>query len=61
MCPRFVHKREKEIQNIVQSISDLNVIFKDLAQMVSEQVMLLGFILVVQSRELIILSIFRVK
>ena len=60
MCPRFVHKREQEIQNIVQSISDLNVIFKDLAQMVSEQVML-GFILVVQSRELIILSIFRVK
>lgn len=34
---RFVHKREQEIQNIVQSISDLNVIFKDLAQMVSEQ------------------------
>jgi len=34
---RFVQKREQEIQTIVQSISDLNVIFKDLAQMVSEQ------------------------
>lgn len=34
---RFVQKREQEINHIVQSISDLNVIFKDLAQMVAEQ------------------------
>ena len=37
MC-RFLRKREQEISSIVQSIEDLNTIFKDLAQMVSEQV-----------------------
>ena len=35
---KFVQHREKEIQNIVQSISDLNTIFKELASMVTEQV-----------------------
>ena len=35
---RFVEQREKEIQNIVKSISDLNTIFKELATMVTEQV-----------------------
>lgn len=34
---RFVQQREKEIQSVVKSISDLNVIFKDLASMISEQ------------------------
>ena len=33
-----VRQREREIQKIVQSISELNTIFKDLASMVSEQV-----------------------
>ena len=35
---KYVQQREKEIQNIVQSISDLNTIFKELASMVTEQV-----------------------
>lgn len=35
---KFVHQREKEIQTIVQSISDLNTIFRDLATMIAEQV-----------------------
>ena len=35
---RYVKHREKEIQQIVQSISDLNTIFKELASMVTEQV-----------------------
>jgi len=34
---RFVEQREKEIQSIVKSISDLNSIFKELATMVTEQ------------------------
>jgi len=34
---QFVRQREKEIQSVVKSISDLNVIFKELASMVSEQ------------------------
>jgi len=34
----LVRQREREIQKIVQSISELNTIFKDLASMVSEQV-----------------------
>ena len=34
----MVRKREREIQKIVQSISELNTIFKDLATMVTEQV-----------------------
>ena len=34
----FVQQREREIQNIVKSISDLNTIFKELATMVTEQV-----------------------
>lgn len=34
---RFVEQREKEISQIVHSIADLNVIFKDLAGMVAEQ------------------------
>lgn len=33
----FVEQREREIQNIVKSISDLNIIFKELATMVTEQ------------------------
>ena len=32
-----LERREKEINEIVRGISDLNMIFKDLAQMVSEQ------------------------
>ena len=35
---KFVQHREKEIIQIVQSISDLNTIFKELASMVTEQV-----------------------
>ena len=35
---KFVQQREKEIHSIVQSISDLNIIFKELASMVTEQV-----------------------
>ena len=34
----IVRQREREIQKIVQSILELNAIFKDLASMVSEQV-----------------------
>ena len=34
----MVEEREKEIRQIVQSISDLNEIFRDLAGMVVEQV-----------------------
>lgn len=37
----LVRHREREIQKIVQSIAELNTIFKDLATMVSEQVLLL--------------------
>ena len=37
----FVEQREREIQNIVKSISDLNTIFKELATMVTEQVSML--------------------
>jgi len=32
-----VRQREKEINKLVQSITDLNLIFKDLAGMVAEQ------------------------
>ena len=39
----IVRQREREIQKIVQSISELNAIFKDLASMVSEQVNLFLF------------------
>lgn len=39
---KFIQQREKEIHNIVQSISDLNVIFKELATMVTEQVPMLN-------------------
>lgn len=35
---KVIEEREKEIQNVVQSIVELNTIFKDLAVMVSEQV-----------------------
>ena len=35
---RALRKREEEIGHIVESIQDLNTIFRDLAQMVSEQV-----------------------
>ena len=35
---KFVQEREKEINVIVKSIVELNTIFKDLAQMVTEQV-----------------------
>lgn len=34
----MVEERERDIQQIVQSISDLNEIFRDLAGMVVEQV-----------------------
>ena len=34
----MVAEREKEIMSIVQSIADLNDIFRDLASMVAEQV-----------------------
>ena len=34
-----IEEREKEIQNVVASIVELNTIFKDLAVMVSEQVL----------------------
>ena len=37
---KFVQHREKEIIQIVQSISDLNTIFKELASMVTEQVLI---------------------
>ena len=37
---QFVREREKEINVIVKSIVELNTIFKDLAQMVTEQVRL---------------------
>lgn len=36
-----VEEREREIRQIVQSISDLNEIFRDLAGMVVEQVSVL--------------------
>lgn len=35
----MVEEREREIRQIVQSISDLNEIFRDLAGMVVEQVL----------------------
>jgi len=34
---KYLRKREEEISHIVESIQDLNSIFRDLAQMVSEQ------------------------
>lgn len=34
----MIEEREKEIRQVVQSISDLNEIFRDLAGMVVEQV-----------------------
>merc|ERR1712228_474638 len=34
---KFLRRREQEITSVVQSIQDLNTIFKDLAGMVSEQ------------------------
>lgn len=34
----LIEHREKEIQSIVQSISELNEIFRDLATMIVEQV-----------------------
>lgn len=34
----IIEQREKEIQSIVQSISELNEIFRDLATMIVEQV-----------------------
>ena len=34
----LVEEREKEITNIVQSIADLNDIFRDLATLIVEQV-----------------------
>ena len=35
---KFIQQREKEISQIVQSIHDLNEIFKDLAGMIVDQV-----------------------
>ncbi len=35
---KALQQREREINKVVQSISDLNTIFQDLARMVSEQV-----------------------
>ncbi len=37
----IIEQREKEIQSIVQSISELNEIFRDLATMIVEQVRML--------------------
>ena len=34
---QYLRKREQEIKNVVESIQDLNTIFKDLAGMVSQQ------------------------
>ena len=39
---RMIHLREKEIDRILQSISELNSIFKELATMVTEQVLKLN-------------------
>lgn len=39
----MVEEREREIQQIVQSISDLNEIFRDIAGMVIEQVSNISF------------------
>lgn len=36
---RFVQERERDIHGVVQSIVELNTIFKDLAFMVAEQVL----------------------
>ena len=35
---KFVRQREEEISHVVRSIGDLNMIFKDLAVMVIDQV-----------------------
>ena len=37
---QFVKQREEEISHIVQSIGDLNMIFKDLSIMIIDQVSL---------------------
>lgn len=34
---RMAQERQEEVERIMQSISDLNAIFKDLAHMISEQ------------------------
>ncbi len=46
----YVEQREKEINQIVRSIQDLNEIFKDLATMVVDQVPLLYFLYLCCSR-----------
>jgi hypothetical protein len=38
---RMAAQREHEVQQIVKSIIDLNYIFKDLAQMVADQVIII--------------------
>lgn len=40
----MVEERERDIQQIAQSISDLNEIFRDLAGMVVEQVSVISFV-----------------
>lgn len=40
---KFVARREREINQVVSSIADLNTIFKDLATMVAEQVCVWDF------------------
>ena len=39
---KFVKQREEEISHIVQSIGDLNTIFKDLSILIVDQVNLLS-------------------
>lgn len=38
----MIEEREKEIQSIVQSISEINEMYRDLASMIVEQVCLMG-------------------
>ena len=42
---KFVKQREEEISHIVQSIGDLNTIFKDLSILIVDQVNLLSIFL----------------
>ena len=63
---RYVKQREKEITQIVQSISDLNTIFKELASMVTEQVricklMLFNFFKKLKKMRKDIFLLFRVR
>ena len=55
---KYVKQREKEIHQIVQSISDLNTIFKELASMVTEQVEISYLFLFFDWSYIITLSVF---